>query len=181
MGGWAAICVSCLFLFIMACAEGLQVSALALQRTPTSEFKNTAPKAYRVLMLLGGRQFFVACMMVLLGKVTGYAGAKGVLVTGDDWGMGAGFNEWCLQTGFMGAVFVVNVAQLASQVAASIFPIRLINNTIMWLLLHAMLLTEASGFVNACYPIMWFMDWLFSMKKDPFHGPANEDIASIEA
>merc|ERR1711998_145197 len=75
------------------------------------EFKNTAPKAYRVLMLLGGsdgidyhgrnmkaflvgRQFFVACMMVLLGKVTGYAGAKGVLVTGDDWGMGAGFNEW---------------------------------------------------------------------------------------
>merc|ERR1711988_697643 len=109
--GWAAICVSCLFLFIMACAEGLQVSALALQRTPTSEFKNTAPKAYRVLMLLG--------------KVTGYAGAKGELVTGDDWGMGAGFNEWCLQTGFMGAVFVVNVAQLASQVAASIFPIRL--------------------------------------------------------
>jgi len=190
--GWAAICVSCLFLFIMACAEGLQVSALALQRTPTSEFKNTAPKAYRVLMLLGGsdgvdyhgrnmkaflvgRQFFVACMMVLLGKVTGYAGAKGVLVTGDDWGMGAGFNEWCLQTGFMGAVFVVNVAQLASQVAASIFPIRLINNTIMWLLLHAMLITEASGFVNACYPIMWFMDWAFGMEEDPLHFevPAN--------
>merc|ERR1719478_1516591 len=104
--------------------------------------------------------------MVLLGKVTGYAGAKGVFVTGDDW--------------FMGAGFVVNLAQLASQVAASIFPIRLINNTIMWLLLHAMLLTEASGFVNACYPIMWFMDWLFSMKKDPFHGPANE-VGSIDA
>merc|ERR1712167_490305 len=30
--GWAAIVVSCLFLFIMACAEGLQVSALALHR-----------------------------------------------------------------------------------------------------------------------------------------------------
>merc|ERR1711988_274839 len=171
----AAICVSCLFLFIMACAEGLQVSALALQRTPTSEFKNTAPKAYRVLMLLGGsdgvdyhgrnmkaflvgRQFFVACMMVLLGKVTGYAGAKGELVTGDDWGMGAGFNEWCLQTGFMGAVFVVNVAQLASQVAASIFPIRLINNT-----------------------IMWFMDWAFNMEEDPLHfeAPANASQAPI--
>merc|ERR1711959_872648 len=178
MGGWAAICVSCLFLFIMACAEGLQMGALALQRTPTSEFKNTAPKAYRVLMLLGGsdgvdyqgrnmkaflvgRQFFVACMMVLLGKVTGYAGAKGELVTGD---------EWCLQTGFMGAVFVVNVAQLASQVAASIFPIRLINNWVMYFLLQAMLFTEASGFVNACYPIMWFMDWAFGMVKDPWQG-----------
>merc|ERR1712072_768708 len=152
---------------------GLQVSALALQRTPTEEFKNTAPKAYRVLKLLGGsdgvdyhgrnmkaflvgRQFFVACMMVLLGKVTGYAGAKGVLVTGDDWGMGAGF--------------VVNVAQLASQVAASIFPIRLINNWVMYFLLQAMLLTEASGFVNACYPIMWFMDWAFGMVKDPWQG-----------
>merc|ERR1711981_494346 len=100
-------------------------------------------------------------MMVLLGKVTGYAGAKGVLVTGDDWGMGA--------------VFDVNVAQLASQVAASIFPIRLINNTVMWLLLHAMLITEASGFVNACYPIMWFMDRMFAMKEDPLHfeAPAN--------
>merc|ERR1711943_150967 len=110
---------------------------------------------------LVGRQFFVACMMVLLGKVTGYAGSNGVLITGDDWGMGAGF--------------VVNVAQLASQVAASIFPIRLINNTVMWLLLHAMLLTEASGFVNACYPIMWFMDWAFSMEEDPLHfePPAN--------
>merc|ERR1712167_433676 len=174
--GWAAIVVSCLFLFIMACAEGLQVSSLALQRTPTEEFRTTAPKAYRVLKLLGGsdgvdyqsrnmkaflvgRQFFVACMMVLLGKVTGYAGSKGVLVTGDDW--------------FMGAVFVVNVAQHASQVAASIFPIRLINNWIMYFLLQAMLLTEASGFVNACYPIMWFMDWLFGMEKDPFHGAIN--------
>jgi len=198
--GWAAICVSCLFLFIMACAEGLQVSALALQRTPTEEFKHTAPKAYRVLMLLGGsdgidyqgrnmkaflvgRQFFVACMMVLLGKVTGYAGSKGVLVTGDDWGMGAGFNEWCLQTGFMGAIFVVNVAQLASQVAASIFPIRLINNWIMYFLLQAMLLTEASGFVNSCYPIMWAMDWAFGMQKDPFHGStaARGELAPIEA
>merc|ERR1712167_174370 len=141
--GWAAIVVSCLFLFIMACAEGLQVSALALQRTPTEEFRNT--------------------------------GAKAVLVTGDDWGMGAGFNEWCLQTGFMGAVFVVNVAQLASQVAASIFPIRLINNWIMYFLLQAMLITEASGFVNACYPIMWFMDRMFAMKEDPLHfeAPAN--------
>jgi len=195
-GGWAIV-VSCFFLFIMACAEGLQVSALALQRIPTQEFKTQAPKAYRVLMELGGsdgvdyqgrnmkaflvgRQFFVACMMVLLGKVTGYAGSKGELVTGDDWGMGAGFNEWCLQTGFMGAVFVVNVAQLASQVAASLFPIRLINNTVMFLLLKAMLFTEASGFVNSCYPIMWAMDWLFDMEPDPFHGDDSKTDARTD-
>ena len=45
----------------------------------------------------------------------------------------------------------------------------LANNTVMWLLLHAMLLTEASGFVNACYPIMWLMDWAFNMEEDPLH------------
>merc|ERR1711924_423014 len=99
--GWAAIIVSCLFLFIMACAEGLQVSALALQRTPTEEFKHTAPKAYRVLMLLGGsdgvdyqgrnmKAFLVGRQFRGL-----YDGAprqghrlrrcQGRLVTGDDW------------------------------------------------------------------------------------------------
>merc|ERR1711862_440443 len=141
------------FLFIMACAEGLQVSALALQRTPTEEFKSR-PKVHRTLMLLGGsdgveyegrnmkaflvgRQFFVAMMVVLLGRVTGYGGSMGVLVRGTDWGMGQVFNEWFLQTGFCGAVFVVNVAQLATQVTASIFPVSLINNVVMYFLLQA--------------------------------------------
>merc|ERR1719159_2114764 len=112
LDGYAAIAVSVLFLFIMACAEGLQVSALALQRTPTEEFKSR-PKVYRTLMLLGGsdgveyegrnmkaflvgRQFFVAMMVVLLGRVTGYGGSQGELVPAGetDWGMGKGFNEW---------------------------------------------------------------------------------------
>ena len=41
--GWAAIIVSCFFLFIMACAEGLQVSALALAKTDCTTFKDTKP------------------------------------------------------------------------------------------------------------------------------------------
>jgi len=191
--GGVAVIVSVFFLFVMACAEGLQVSALALQRTPSSRFRESNPKAYRVLMLLGGsdgvdyhgrnmkaflvgRQFFVACMVVLLGKVTGYAGSKGKLVGngGEDWGMGEVFNEWCLQTGFFGAVFVVNVAQLASQVAASIFPLELIDNWVMYAALQVMLWTEASGICNACYPLMWFLDWFFGMEKDPFHGGVND-------
>jgi len=182
--GWAAIIVSVFFLFVMACAEGLQVSALALQRTPTETFKDKKPNAYRILMLLGGsdgveyegrnmkaflvgRQFFVAMMVVLLGRVTGYGGSGGVLVTGTDWGMGKGFNEWFLQTGFCGAIFVVNVAQLATQIVASLFPVSLINNVFMYFILKAMLLTEASGVANSCYPLMWALGWIFSMDKDP--------------
>merc|ERR1712076_294634 len=118
---------------------------------------------------MGGRQFFVAMMVIMLGRATGYAGSQGELKPeGEtDWGMGTGFNEWFLQTGFCGAIFVVNVAQLATQVTASIFPVSLINNHVMYFLLQAMLLTEASGLPNACYPIMWFLNWVFGLEKAP--------------
>merc|ERR1712110_156994 len=53
MDGYAAIAVSVFFLFIMACAEGIQVSALALQRRPSEDFKEK-PNVYRILMMLGG-------------------------------------------------------------------------------------------------------------------------------
>ena len=166
MPGGAAVVVSLLFLFIMALAEGLQVSGLALMKTELSEIKEKSPLAYATckLMFAGrnmqaflvGRQFFVAVMMVLLGRVTGYAGgdAPGVLFDkdcnstlnaelnaagmgeagyveviceGEDLGMGKGFNEWLLQTGWLGAIFVCNVAQLATQVTASLFPVAFIN------------------------------------------------------
>jgi hypothetical protein len=206
--GWAAIIVSCFFLFIMACAEGLQVSALALAKTDCTTFKDTKPLAYATTQLLFkgrnmnaflvGRQFMVAMMMVLLGKVTSYAGGGGVLVggddyvtvedgsgsggnvtitgtkPGDDWGMGGDFNEWLLQTGWIGAVFVVNVAQLGTQVAASIFPIGFINNRFLNLLLRAMLLVEASGIVNACYPLAWGLDKQFMARKDPSNEEVND-------
>jgi len=182
--GWAAVILTLFFLFMMACAEGLQVSALALAKTRTSDFKARKPLAYRTTQLLYagrnmqaflvGRQTIVAMMMVLLARVTSYAGSDGELVRGDDWGMGKGFNQWLLQTGFLGAILVVNVAQLASQVTASIFPISLINNYIMNILLRIMLAIEASGIVNACWPLAWGLDAAFGLQKDPFDG--DEDV-----
>merc|ERR1711998_706062 len=106
-------------------------------------------------------------MVILLGRVTGYGGSGGVLTRDTDWGMGTGFNEWFLQTGFCGAIFVVNVAQLATQITASIFPVSLINNHVMYFLLQAMLATEASGLPNACYPCMWAMNSIFGLTPDP--------------
>merc|ERR1711959_450878 len=130
------------------------VSALALANVPSHEYKKRCPLAYRTTQLLYsgrnmqaflvGRQFMVALMIILLARVTSYAGSDGELVRGDDWGMGKGFNMWLLQTGFLGAILVVNVAQLASQVTASIFPVALINNHLMNWLLRLMLLIEAS-------------------------------------
>jgi hypothetical protein len=179
--GWAAVLLSLFFLFTLACAEGMQVSALALAKVPSREYKARAPLAYRTCQLfyagrnmqafLVGRQFICAMMMVLLARVTSYAGEEGKLVgNGDDWGMGTGFNKGLLQTGFLGALLVVNVAQLASQIVASIFPVAMINNSFIYVILQVMLLIEASGIVNSCWVLTWFADRLFGLPKDPFDG-----------
>merc|ERR1719487_2736030 len=81
--GWAAVVVSLFFLYLIACSEGLQVSALALANVPSHEYKKRCPLAYRTTQLLYsgrnmqaflvGRQFTVAMMIILLSRVTSYA------------------------------------------------------------------------------------------------------------
>lgn len=178
---WAAVCLSLFFIYLIACAEGLQVSALALAQVPSHEYKKKAPLAYRTTQLLYagrnmqaflvGRQFMVAMMIILLSRVTSYAGDDGVLIgSGEDWGMGKGFNKGLLQTGFLGAILVVNVGQLASQVAASIFPVACINNHIMHIMLRIMLFIEFSGIVNSCWVLTWCLDAITGLPEDPFRG-----------
>jgi len=184
--GGVALAVSIFIVFIIACSEGVQVSALALAGTRTSDFRKKSPLAYRTTQLLYagrnmqaflvGRQFFVAMTIVLLAKVTGYAGEDGVLVNNkSDWGMGKGFNEGLLQTGFLGAIFVVNVGQLASQVLASVFPISFINNHFINWILKIMLFVEFLGVVNACWPLTWALDAISGLPKDPIHGDESVD------
>jgi hypothetical protein len=187
--GGAAVVISILFLLNMACAEGMQVSALALAKTNISSLKETKPKAYAMCQVffkghnmssfMVGRQFMVALTMILLGKVTGYAGSDGK-IDGEDWGMGDGFNEWGLQSGFLGALFVCNVAQLMTQVTASLFPAAFINNSFLIWILHIMLAIEASGVVNACWPLSWGMSTLFGLKPDPIDGGATLDQQILE-
>merc|ERR1719266_1102863 len=105
--------------------------------------------------------------MVLLARVTSYAGKDGDLNEGGDWGMGEFFNTYLLQWGFLGAILVVNVAQLASQVTASIFPIAVINNHFMYWILNLMLFIEAFGIINACWPLCYAIDRMYDMVPDP--------------
>jgi len=175
--GAAAVVVSLFFLFMLACAEGLQVSIIALATVPEETYREKSPLAYRTCQLayrgrnmhafLVGRQFLTAMNMVLLARVTSYAGSGGELLPGGDWGMGKVFNEWLLQTGFLGAIVVVNVGQLASQVTASIFPVAVINNHFMNWALRLMLLIEFVGIVNACWPLAWLMSKAFLLAPDP--------------
>jgi len=177
LSGGMAVFVSFFFVFMLASAEGIQVSIIALATVPGESYKDRSPLAYRVAELgcrgrnmsafLAGRQFLTAMNMVLLSKVTSYAGSEGVLVTGGDWGFGETFNNYMLQWGFLGAIFVVNVAQLASQVTASIFPIAVVNNYFMYWLLQLMLFIEFFGIVNACWPLAYLVERIFGMTDDP--------------
>jgi len=186
--GAAAVVVALFFIFMLACAEGLQVSLLALALIPTSAYRDKSPLAYRTSQLalagdnmsafLVGRQFLTAMNMVLLARVTSYAGSGGTLLPGGDWGMGEIFNEVLLQTGFLGAILVVNVAQLTSQVTASIFPVAVINNHIMNWMLRLTLLIEMIGIVNACWPLAWLLDRAFQMVPDPVHYQLGLDAVS---
>jgi len=174
--GGAAVIVSLFFIFMLASAEGIQVSVIALATVPGSSYREKSPLAHRTAALalkgrnmsafLAGRQFLTAMNMVLLARVTSYAGADGELLPGGDWGMGTFFNT-LLQTGFIGAILVVNVAQLASQVTASIFPIAVINNYFMYWILVLMLFIEQVGIVNACWPLAYFIERIFGMVPDP--------------
>merc|ERR1712038_241908 len=174
--GGVAVVVSLFFVFMLASAEGIQVSVVMLATVPGSAYRDKSPLAYRTAKLalkgrnmsafLAGRQFLTAMNMVLLSKVTSYAGSDGELLPGGDWGFGTFFNT-LLQTGFIGAIFVVNVAQLASQVTASIFPVAVVNNNFMYWLLALMLFVEASGIVNACWPLCYFIERIFGMDDDP--------------
>jgi len=175
--GGAAVVVSLLFIFMLASAEGIQVSVIALATVPADTYRYRCPLAYRTAKLalkgrnmsafLAGRQFLTAMNMVLLSKVTSYAGKDGDLLPGGDWGMGTFFNNYLLQWGFLGAILVVNVAQLASQVTASIFPIAVINNHFMYWILVLMLFIEAFGIINACWPLAYFIERAFGMDDDP--------------
>merc|ERR1719192_1990204 len=175
--GAVAVLVAMFFIFMLASAEGIQVSVIALATVDGDTYRHKSPLAYRTAELalrgrnmsafLVGRQFLTAMNMVLLARVTSYAGADGELLPGGDWGMGKFFNLYLLQAGFLGAIFVVNVAQLASQVTASIFPVSVINNNFMYWLLQLMLFIERLGIVNACWPLAYLLDRSFNMRPDP--------------
>jgi len=176
--GWAAFMLTLFFLFFIGCCEGFQIAAVALFKLPLADIRTKAPIAHvmmeslrrgrNVQAFLVGRQVFVAMMMVLLAKATSYAGSDGELVTGSDWGMGPTFNEVLLQTGILGAIFVVNVGQLSFRMAASCFPVLFINNRLMYGLLKIAMAVEATGIVNSCWPLAWLLDALFGLRKDPF-------------
>jgi len=65
-----------------------------------------------------------------------------------------------------------------SQVTASIFPIGFIDNYLMTILLYIMMAIEASGIVNACWPLSWAIEYVGNMEADPFDD--DENVKSIE-
>jgi hypothetical protein len=174
--GGNALVLSLFFMFFIGCCEGFQIAAMKLSRLPASQLESDYPVAHKVIIrlfagnnlkrFLVGRQVFVAMMMVLLGRVTSFKNNQ------DVWG----FKQWAmdgfLETGILGAIFVVNVGQLSFRMLASTFPVIFINSYIMYGLLEIALAVEATGVFNSCWVLAWGMDAILKMPEDPdFQGP----------
>jgi hypothetical protein len=115
--GPGALALSLFFLFFIGCCEGFQIAAMKLAKMPTHQLKHEKPIAYKIVgrlfagknlkRFLVGRQVFVAMMMVLLGRVTSFKPGQ------EMWGFEGWFMAGFLETGILGAIFVVNVGQLS--------------------------------------------------------------------
>lgn len=199
-----ALALSFFFLFFIGCCEGFQIAAVTLSKLPSSELKEKYSVAYKVCQklfagrnlqaFLVGRQVFVAIMMVLLGRVTSFNIKDDCMYRNETHPNGTlyedllcveekefwGFNEWAidgfLNTGFLGAIFVVNVGCLSFRMMASCFPAIFINNYVLYGLLRIALLVEATGVVNACWPLAWGLDACFGCKKDSEYLEKNSNI-----
>nr|AOW69265.1 silicon transporter beta [Diaphanoeca grandis] len=195
--GWAAFLVTLFFMFVIGCCEGFQIAAMKLASKSTSELKVNYKQAYRTTQtlfagrnlqaFLVGRHVFVAMMMVLLGRVTGFArpcpdapidASTGFPIDPTDGNYDSecifNFPEWFMkgfmQSGIIGAIVVVNIAQLSFRMFAAGFPVIFINNRLMFFLLKVCLFVEATGIVNSCWPLAWGLDGFCKLNPDPFDG-----------
>ena len=113
-------------------------------------------------------------LMILLARVTSFKPGQDVL----------GFHRWAvaafLETGILGAIFVVNVGQLSFRMLASSFPVIFVNNYIMYALLEIALAVEATGVFNACWPLSWAVGKLLGLKEDP-ELPSKAAAAGVSA
>lgn len=180
--GYGAFLLTLFFLFFIGCCEGFQIAAMTLAKLPKGELKEQHPVAYKVVQrlfdgnnlqrFLIGRAVFVAMTMILLAKVTSFRGGEDVF----------GFKPWAvdgfLETGLLGAVFVVNVGQLSFRMLASCFPILFINNYLMYGILEIALAVDATGVFNSCWPLFWGVDRLLKLKEDPLLPPPAAAAAS---
>jgi len=207
--GWAALLLTLSFGFFIGCCEGFQIAAFKLKNLGLEpvEFKKRHPAAFRTneLLLRGrnlqafmvGRQVFVAMMMVLLSRVTGFSSdcsdhsrERDVSAGPDNadnanntdtaclFGFPGWFMQAFLQSGIIGAIVVVNVFQLSFRMAAACFPVAFIDNAVMYPLLRFALLVEATGVVNACWPLAWGMQSAFGIPDDP-DMPTRQDAAQF--
>jgi hypothetical protein len=72
-----------------------------------------------------------------------------------------------LESGILGAIFVVNIGQLSFRMMASCFPVLFIDNYVMYVILRVSLLVEKTGVCNACWPLSWALDLGLGLQEDP--------------
>ena len=180
-------------LSVVGLLEGLQIAAFALLNMPEDELRNHTIAYKNCSLLFGdetnnnhrrnntnnnnqgddtadddsfrsfliGRQIFVGALMFVVAKIA-------TIEVGDDeaniFGV-SDFTQAFLNTGLLGAV-VLTVGSLSFRVIASSLPLVYMSNPLLYLLIRACFLLEATGICAASWPIALGIKAIFGWKSD---------------
>ena len=136
--------IFCFCMTLVAYLEGLQVAILAVEHDDCEVFKQSHPRAYKLMhsvkqgnnveRFLVGRQFFTIFVMTLIAQVTTFPGISQLGIPAAVWFI-------FIQTGLPGAIVVTTIGSLQPQLLAAKDPWKFMD------------LYGANAVLNLCYAL----------------------------
>lgn len=185
---YASVVVFFVLMCVVGLMEGMQIALFAVMHMPEKELAEQNKLVQAVCKLsftdnnlqafLIGRQICVTLCMFVIAQITtlDVTVGEGENIFGVSDGVQAFFN-----TGLLGAVITTIVASLAWRIIATSFPVAFLSNPLVYIILQACLVVEASGIGYAAWLLALIIRKLTGIKHDEVYiGTKEERAASAE-
>jgi len=166
--------------------EGMQIAAFASLNTTEEELLKHSTMAHKNCSLmfdgdnfqsfLIGRQIFVAALMFVVAKIATIRIPEG---ESNIFNVPDGVQAF-LNTGLLGAVVLTVLGSLIWRVVASSYPLLFLSNPLVYIILRACFLLEATGICSASWLIALAMKSVFGLKSDDEYLGKDDDEEEIE-
>ena len=181
--------IALIIFFVLLCLvglmEGLQIAAFALMNMPENELKKHTIAYQNCSLLfdgtnlqsfLVGRQIFVASLMFIVARIVSIQIDKennpdetNIFNVSDT------FQQF-LDTGLLGAVILTILGSLVWRVIASSFPLLYMQNPIIYIIIRACFILEATGICSVAWIIAIAVKSVFRLNRDDTYlGKTNSD------
>ena len=194
-GMWESVSptLSIILFLVLLCVvglmEGIQIAAFALINTSEEELIETSTMAYSNCQLmfdngnnfqsfLIGRQIFVAALMFIVARIAtiNVEVGQGLNIFGVSDSV-----QSFLNTGLLGSIILTVIGSLAWRVIASSYPLLFMSNPLIYIIIRACFLLEATGICAASWLIAVVMRIVFRLKNDNVYLGDGDDMATAAA